>query len=381
MNFSQSNEQKLLISELSEFCNGHLNPMIAKTDRNNPEHFRDLWKACGKQGILSMFLPEAFGGIEIDAVTSALLTEELGYACKDPGLIFSLSAHMYACITPFLKFATDHQKAQWLPALGSGDLICAHGITEPEAGSDIFSMKTKAIKDGDSYIISGMKCFITNAPNADLFLIHAKTSEGKGYFSLTSFIISKNTPGLSIGPAYNKVGLQSSPLGDIYLDKVRVPNSASLGSVGSGASVFTHSMQWERTCLFALYVGLMRRQMETSIRYTKERIQFGKPLNQFQVLRHKLVDMQVRLEAAKLLLYKSAWMMDQGDNNSMEASIAKLFISESGLKSGLDALSLHGGMGVVEQEIYQLLTDTIPATVFSGTSDIQRNNIAKAMGL
>jgi alkylation response protein AidB-like acyl-CoA dehydrogenase len=328
-----------------------------------------------------MTLPAEMGGIGCDALTSVLLLEALSHGCGNTGLVFSIAAHIYACIMPILKLGTEEQKRRWLPGLGDGSIIAAHSITEPEAGSDIFAMSTRAVRDGDRYILDGIKCFATNAPIADLLLVHAATGTGKGFFDISAFLVETSSPGVTIGRPHHKTGLNASPMSDIYLDACAVPATSRLGKEGAGASIFMYSMNWERACLFATYIGAMQRQLDATLEYARSRRQFDQPIAKLQAVSHRIVDMKVRLEAARLLLYRAAWSVDQNPSDATFPSIAKLFISEAAVQSGLDAIQVHGGYGVISGEIERSLRDAIPSRIFSGTSEVQRNTIARALRL
>ena len=307
--------------------------------------------------------------------------EALGYGCRDTGFTFSIAAHLFACLMPIVEFGTEEQKQRWLPALCSGERIAAHGITEPEAGSDALGLRTRAVRDGDHYVLNGSKCFTTNSPVADVFVLQAATNPSGGYFGLTSFIVEADTPGLSVGKRYSKVGLRGSPMADVYLEDVVVPADQVLGFEGGGASVFTASMKWERTCLFASYLGAMRRVLESTIEYASERRQFGVPIGSFQAVSHRIVDMMLRLESARLMLYKAARSVDKGEDDSVAPALAKLAVSEAAVQLGLDAVQVRGALGILDGEAESLLRDALPSRIFSGTNDIQKNNIARALGL
>lgn len=378
MDFSWTEEALELRDAVASFCKRDLDG--AGRDGTATFSRRD-WQRCAEHGLLGLTIPETYGGMGQTPLVAALLMEAFGAGCADLGLAFSVAAQSFACAVPICEFGTDEQKRRWLPRLTSGQVIAAHAITEPGAGSDIFGMKTRAERSGDGYVLDGSKCFATNGPVADLFVVHAATAPEKGFFGLDAFLVEASTPGVTVGKGYDKIGLRTSPIGDLYLDGVKVPASSRLGGEGAGAPVFTVSMTWERTCLFAIYVGAMQRQLDETVAYAAQRKQFGKPIGAFQAVAHKVVDMKVRLEAARLLLYKSAWKLSQGEDDSVDAAIAKLFVSEAAVQSALDALQVHGGSGVVQGPIERYLRDAIPARVFSGTSEIQRNNIARALGL
>ena len=378
MNFAWSEEQNELKRTVIEFCRSKLPPVPDA----GPEAFsREAWTLCARHGVLGIAAPARFGGLDKDALTSALVTEALGYACADLGLVFAMAAHVYACIVPLVKFGSEAQRDRWLTKLVSGDAIAAHATTEPNAGSDIFHMTTRAERRGDHYALTGIKCFTSNAPVADVFIVQAVTDPSKGYFGLSSFVVEKGAAGLRVGKPYDKLGLRSAPMADVYLDECLVPAAHRIGSEGAGASVFLHSMTWERTCLLAAYVGAMERVRERTIDYAKERTQFGQPIGKFQGVSHRIADMKLRLESARLLMYRAAWSIAEGTDDELSASLAKLAVSEAAVASALDAIQVHGAIGTTSGEIERFLRDSIPARVFSGTSEIQRNTIARALGL
>ncbi|MFW6695383.1 acyl-CoA dehydrogenase family protein [Streptomyces sp. MAR4 CNX-425] len=343
--------------------------------------FRQRWRAAGAQGVLGTTVPDGFGGLGGGAVTAAAVMEALGYGCSDAGFAFSAAAHVFACLTPIAEFGTEEQKRRWLPPLAAGELVAAHAVTEPDAGSDALRLSTRAVREDGDWVLSGAKCFITNAPVADVFVVQAVTAPGGGYFGLTSFLVEAGAPGLSVGPRHAKVGLRGSPTADVHLDGVRVPPGHVLGSEGGGASVFAYAMRWERTCLPAVYLGVMRRVWEQTREYARERRQFGVPIGDFQAVAHRVVDMLARLEQARLMLFRAARRLDAGQADEVAPALAKLVVSEAAVALGLDAVQVRGALGILDGEAETLLRDALPARVFSGTSDIQRNNIARALGL
>jgi alkylation response protein AidB-like acyl-CoA dehydrogenase len=378
MNFAWTEDQTELRKTVIEFCRAKLPPMPDA----GPETFsREGWLLCARHGVLGIAAPARYGGLDKDALTAALVTEALGYACADLGLVFAMAAHIYACIVPLVTFGTDAQRDRWLTKLVSGEAIAAHATTEPNAGSDIFHMTTRAERRGDHYALTGIKSFTSNAPIADVFLVQAVTDPTKGYFGLSTFVVEKGAPGLRVGKPYDKLGLRSAPMADVYLDDCVVPAANRIGSEGTGASIFLHSMTWERTCLLAAYVGAMERVLERTIRYAKDRTQFGQPIGKFQGVSHRIADMKLRLESARLLMYRAAWSIARGTDDELAASLAKLAVSEAAVASALDAIQVHGAIGTTSGEIERFLRDSIPARVFSGTSEIQRNTIARALGL
>ena len=343
---------------------------------------RDLWRKCAEFGIQGLPIPEAYGGSNTDALTMMLAMEALGYGCRDNGLVFSIHAHMWSIEMPIIKFGTDAQKRRYLPKLCDGSWVGAHGMTEPDSGSASFSLETRAVRKDDTYILNGTKTMITNAPEADLMLVFATLDRQKGMWGITGFLIERDTPGLTIGRKMEKMGLTSSPMSEILLDDCKVPAENRLGREGQGYAIFTHSMEWERGYILSSTVGAMEWQLETCIAYAKKREQFGKPIGSFQLVASKIVDMKVRLETSRLLLYRTAWTQARGGNTTLDAAMAKLYISEAAVQSALDAIQIHGGYGYMKEfGVERELRDVVAGRLYSGTSEIQRLLIARSLGL
>jgi alkylation response protein AidB-like acyl-CoA dehydrogenase len=298
------------------------------------------------------------------------------------GLVFSVCAHLFACVTAIQDFGDEALKQAWLPRLASGEWLGANAITEVDAGSDVFALTCRALRDGGDYVIDGSKSFVTNAPAADVFLVYAVTNPAHGYLGVSAFVVPRKSPGVEVGPPFDKIGLRRAPAGQVRLEKCRVPASNLVGEEGQGALVFRTSMIWERACLFAGYVGMMEEQLEKTIAFAKERRQFGKPIGKHQAVAHRIADMKLRLESARLLVYRACWSRDRGASPALESSLAKLAVSEAAVQSGMDALRVHGGRGTMaETGIADGLFDALPSLTFSGTSDIQRDLIARELGL
>jgi len=283
---------------------------------------------------------------------------------------------------PILAFGTDRQKQLYLPKLVNGSWVGAHGMSEPESGSDAFALRTTAVRHDDSYVINGSKTFVTNAPEADLVLAFATVDRRKGMWGITGFLIERPTKGLSVSKKIEKMGLTTSPMAELTFEDCEVPAENVLGRVGQGATIFNHSMGWERSCILASTVGAMERQLDGCMRYAKTRHQFGKPIGNFQLVSSKIADMKVRLETSRLLLYRAAWAQSQGGMSALEAAMAKLYISDAAVHSALDAIQVHGGYGYMKEfEIERDLRDVIGGRLYSGTSEIQRLIIARHLGL
>lgn len=377
MDFSWNEEQLALRNTIIDFSRKELNQDMVRRDRRG-EFSWDGWKKCADLGILGLPVPEAYGGSNLDILTIIMAMESLGYGCKDSGLIFAINSQMWSCEEPIMKFGSEAQKEKYLPALCSGDLIGGHAMTEPDSGSDAFSLKTSAVRKGDSYIINGSKIFITNAPIANVLITFALTDKEKGWGGISAFLVEKGMPGFTVSRELDKLGLKTSPVGELAFDDCEVPAENLLGREGMGMAIFNSEMEWERSCLFACHLGAMERQLETCINYARQRHQFGQPIGKFQSIANMIADMKTRIELGRLLLYKIGWLKSCGKKGLMEAAIAKLFVSESFVKSSLDAVHIHGGYGyMTDFEVERDLRDSLASTIYSGTSEIQRNVIAQ----
>ena len=374
-------EQNDLVEAVAHFARKELNRDVEERIRSST-FSKDTWRACADFGILSLPMPEQYGGSDQGVLTTILAMEALGKGCRDQGLLFSMHAHMWSVVMPILSFGTEDQKEKYLRPLIDGTYIGAHGMSEPDSGSDAFSLRTHAKTVDGGYVLNGTKTFVTNAPVADLFVLFATVAPKRGMWGVTAFLVEKGTPGLSVSEPFKKMGLKTSPMSEVVLEDCHVPTSARIGAEGQGAVVFNHSMAWERGCILASQVGAMEHQLEICLAYAKERKQFGRPIGDFQLVAARLADMKVRLDTSRLLLYKAASAMVDDVDIEMASAIAKLYISEAALASALDAVRTFGGYGFMEEfEVERDLRDFLGGTMYSGTSDIQRLIIARQMGL
>ena len=381
MNFDLPDDAAALREAVLDFARSELPCEMIGRD-HACEFWHDGWMKCAKFGILGLPVPPDFGGSGSTLTATIAAMEALGYACDDLGLIFSINAHLWTNTIPILRYGTAEQKTKYLPGLCDGSLIGANGASEPEAGSDVFSMKTTAERQGDCFVLNGAKTFVSNAQVANLFVVYAATRPGGGPLGITAFIIERDTPGMTIGQPIHKMGLRTSPMGELFFDQCRISASNVLGSVDGGAACFNCSMEWERGCILAMHLGRMQKQLEKCVSYARERKQYGQAIGRFQSVANRIVDMKVRIEAARPLVYKIGWKKDCGQDATIEAAIAKLFLSEAAVASGLDAIQVFGGYGyMTEFEIERDLRDAVGSRIYSGTIEIQRNIIARLMGL
>ena len=381
MDFSLSEDQTAFKASVINFASKELNKDLRR--REEREEFpMEAWRACAKFGVQGLPVPQEYGGSGADIMTTVLMMEGLGYACPDNGLIFSLNAQMWSLELPLLEFGTSEQKQKFLPGLVAGKIIGVHAMTEPESGSDAFSLKTRATQKGDGYVLNGSKLYITNAPVADVVVVFATVKPGSGFAGVTAFLVEKDAPGFSVGPPLGKLGLRTSPMGEIVLKDCEIQAENRLGREGAGMAIFNSSMEWERSCILASAVGAMQRQLEECVHYVRTRKQFGQPIGKFQSVSNKISDMYLRVEAARLMIYKVAWLKQSGKPATAEAAAAKVFTSEAWVQTCLDAIQIHGAYGYMRDSgIERDLRDSVAGTIYSGTSEIQRLIIARTLGL
>jgi alkylation response protein AidB-like acyl-CoA dehydrogenase len=374
-------EQQKLQDGAVEFARASLGGDMIGRDRE--AHFdRDAWRKCAEFGVLGMPIPEQFGGLGLGLSELLAVMEGLGYGTRDQGLLFSINAHLWTNSIPILVYGTDAQKERYLTPLCDGTLVGANAASEPDAGSDIFAMRTRATKAGDCYVLNGTKTFVTNAPVADLFVAYATVNPALGAMGITAFIVERDTPGLVVSRKLDKMGLRTSPMAEVIFEDCRIPVTQRLGREGRGVGVFECSMEWERGCILASCLGVMRRQLDDCLAHARSRKQFGKPIGKFQSVANRLVDMHVRLETCRPLVYRIGALKDAKRDATVEAATAKLHVSDCFVKSCLDAVQIFGGYGyMTEQQVERDLRDSVGSTLYSGTSEIQRNIIAKGLGL
>ena len=385
LDFSLTAEQEQVMEAVRKFAEKEISPGVIERDINGEFHWEG-WKKAAEFGLQGMPFPQEYGGQGYDVITTMAAMVGLGKGSKDEGFNLSLGAHLVISTIPIWQWGTEEQKKKYLPKLASGEWIGAFGLTEPNAGSDAFALKTKAVPtdDGKYYILNGTKMFITNGPIANVVLVAARVGEGKGAQGLTVFIVETGYPdwveGFSVAQKLDKIGMRTSPTGELVFEDLKVPAENILGGVGNGAMVLVDTLTWERSLLIAPAIGSMELGLERAIKYSLEREQFGKPIAKFQAIQHKIAMMKVHLEAARWLVYKSAWLREQGIQSVLDASIAKLFLSDVGMKMALDEVQIHGGYGLIrEYEVERGLRDALLASIGGGTSEIQKSIIARTL--
>lgn len=381
MDFSWTEEQLAKKEAAIKFAQEELNHDLINREKNNL-FAREDWQKCAAFGIQGLNIAREYGGQGLDILTTILMLEGLGYGCRDNGLPFALNSQLWSYQAALNSFGSEEQKQKYLPPACRGEQIGAFGITELDTGSDSYGMKTTAAKTEGGYLLNGAKRYITLAPVCDAAIVFATINPDLGRWGITGFIVDRTMKGFSTGDVRDKMGMRTTPMGDIFLDDCFAPEANRLGPEGAGVSLFTTAMESERGYIFASQLGRMERQLEESIAYSKERKQFGQPIGKFQSVSNRIADMKLRLETARMLLYKVAWLEQVKKPLLMEAAMAKLYLSEVFVESSLDAIRTRGARGyVTEFEVERDLRDGVGGLIYSGTSDIQRNIIARLLGL
>jgi len=354
-------------------------------ERDHQGHFsEELWQKCGDFGLLGLAAESQYGGshTEIDVLRSVFGLQSLGYACDDVGLGLAINAHLWTVAMTISKFGTEAQKEHFLPKMSSGEWKGAHGLTEDGAGSDVFSMQTRATKVDGGYLLNGHKRLVTLAPICDVALIFASTNPDHGKWGITAFLVDAHSEGFQRQAVQQKMGLRTVPIGRLDFTDCFIPEENVLGKEGAGWSISSYSLEYDRCCMLACKLGSMEKQLDDTVAFAKDRKQFGTSIGKFQAISHRVADMKSRLEISKLLLYKMAWMKKNDMPGMLDGAILKLFLSESYVESSLDAIRVHGGTGyLTENNVERALRDAVGGVIYAGTSDIQKNIIASHLGL
>lgn len=375
MNFELTKEQKQYQIEIQNFCKKHLN------NETELDFFSlDLWRKVSEFGILGLTVDETYGGLNESYLTAAIVMEALGYSCINNGLMFVVTNHIWVALNSIALYGTDLQKKKYLPPMISGDRIGAFALTEVEAGSDAMSLTTFAESTRDGYMLNGSKMFISNGPIADIFIVISLTKRSPKEY--TAFIVEKDFDGVKIGKSIPKMGLEACPFSEVTFEQCYIPTENILGRVGIGNFIMNEVITWERCYEFAPHVGAMQRILERCVSYVNERKQSGRYLKDFQAITHKISNMQVAIELSRTMLYKTAWLKDQGDKAYQEAAIFKLFVSESYIKTVQDAMQIFGAYGYSkEYGIERELRDAMACSIYSGTSEVMRNSIFQLLSI
>ena len=381
MDFRFSAEQLAFYKSVKDFAAQTVEPGAHERDVEG-RFDRSVWDALGEFGLLGLPVPDEYGGSGADIVTTCLALEALAEGGHDGGLGLSVGAHITIGTVPIWLHGTEDQKRRYLPDLCSGKAIGAMAITEPEAGSDAAAIKTRARRDGDDWVINGSKIFITNGSIADSVIVIAVTDPEAGSGQgVSAFIVENDNPGFAVEKDLDKMGTRSSPLSLLHFDDCRVPGDAILGREGAGLwQVAFECFDWERCVMIASSIGGMKASLTAAIAYAKERKAFGKPLSKHQAIQHKIAEMKANLDAAGLLLYRAAWMKQEGLPHQVEASVAKYFVAEAAMSNAVEATQVFGGYGYIkEYPIERSIRDAKLISIGGGTSEIQKMIIAREL--
>ncbi len=377
MDFQLSEEQLMVRQTAREFAEKEIKPRAAELDATG-EFPTEIIKKLAPLNFLGITIPEEYGGGGLDAISYAIVIEEISRACASTGVILSVNNSLIC--EPILTFGTDSQKKNYLPDLASGKKLGCFALTEPEAGSDVSNLKTTAVLKGDHYILNGNKLFITNGRVADVALVFAMTDKSLGYKGISAFIVERAFPGYSVGKVQQKLGINASGQCELYFEDCAVPKENLFGGEGGGFKLALVTLDGGRIGIAAQAVGIAQACLDECLKYSKERVQFGQPIAKFQAIQWMLADMATEIEAGRLLTYRAAFLKDKGERYSSQASMAKLFASETAMKATTKGIQIHGGYGYMkEYPMERFFRDAKITEIYEGTNEIQRVVIASSI--
>mgnify|MGYP001125811681 CR=1 FL=1 len=374
MSYQLNEEQKMIQAMVKDLAWEAILPTAAERDKTK-EFPGDIIKQMGELGLMGMTVPPEYNGAGVDTISYSLALQEIGYACASTAVI--MSVHNSVSCGPIYRFGSDFLKENYLKPLAAGEKLGCFAVTEPGAGSDPAGAKSTAKKDGNSYILNGTKAWITSGKNADVVVATAYTDKGKKHRGISSFVLEKGMPGFIVGPEEDKMGQRASDSTSLIFEDCRVPAENLLGEEGQGFIIAMTALDEGRIGIASLSVGLSQACLDAAVTYAQERVQFGSPISKFQGIRWMIADMAVQIEAARLLTFNAASMKDRGESFTREASMAKLFASETANNSAYKAIQIHGGYGYSkEYPVERYYRDARVLTIYEGTSEVQRIVIA-----
>ena len=377
MDFKLSSEHLMARTLFSEFAQNEVKPYAAEVDET--EQFpKGTVEKLERYGFMGIPIPREFGGQGCDSLTYVMCVEELSKCCATTGVI--VSAHTSLCCDPILKFGTPAQKDEFLKPLASGEKLGAFALTEPGAGTDAAGVQTKAVLEGEEYVLNGSKIFITNGKEADIYIIFALTNPALGTKGMSAFIVEKGTPGFTFGTKEKKMGIRGSSTYELIFRDCRIPRENMLGQEGKGFSIAMATLDGGRIGIAAQALGIAEGALEATVAYVKQRKQFGRAIAQFQNTQFTLADLAAKVEAAKLLVYKAAYAKDTQKRFSVEAAMAKLFAAETAMEVTTKCVQLHGGYGYTrEYAVERMMRDAKITEIYEGTSEVQRMVISGSL--
>jgi butyryl-CoA dehydrogenase len=379
LDFSLTEKQMLFQKTVREFCDKELKPIANKIDKE--EYFPwDLYKKMGKLGLMGMTVPKKYGGSGIDRISYTIALEEISRVCGSTGI--TVEAHNSLGVGHIFEKGSEEQRKKYVHNLTSGKAIAAWALTEPNAGSDAASLQTTAVLDGNKWVLNGTKQFITSGDIAEVVTVMAKTDKTKGAKGISAFIVEKDTPGFKVGQLEDKLGLRGSRTAELIFEDCRIPKENLVGEKDLGFVGAMNILDRGRTAVAAMAVGIARGALEDCIQYANQRKQFGQPIGKFQAIQWKIADMATEIDAARLLVYRAAYLEDQNIRFSKEASMAKLFASEMAMRATRNAIQVFGGYGYMrEYPLQRYFRDVKLCEIGEGTSEVQRMIIARQLGL
>lgn len=377
MNFELTKTQQLFKQMIREFAENEVKPLAAEVDEQERFPVETVEKMA-KLGLFGIYIPKNYGGAGGDHIMYSIAVEELSRVCATTGVI--VSAHTSLCAAPILDFGTEEQKQKYLPKLASGEWLGAFGLTEPNAGTDASAQQTMAVADGDDYILNGSKIFITNAGYAHVYVVFAMTDKSLGTKGITAFIVEEGTPGFSIGKKEHKMGIKGSATCELIFENCRIPKTNMLGKIGGGFGIAMKTLDGGRIGIASQALGIAQGAMDETVRYTKERKQFGRSLSAFQNTQFQMADLQTRIEAARLLVRSASFKQDANLPYSVDAAMAKLFAAETAMEVTTKAVQFHGGYGYTrEYPVERMMRDAKITEIYEGTSEVQRMVISSKL--
>jgi butyryl-CoA dehydrogenase len=377
MDLNLTKEHEMLRSTFREFAEKDIRPIAADIDQNG-DIPRPLIAKMGEIGLMGMTAPKEYGGSGCDRISYMIGLEEVSRVCGSSGLF--MEAHNSLALGHICERGSDEQKRTYVPALTKAEKLCSWALTEPGAGSDAGGMRTMAVLEGDEWVLNGTKVFITTGSLADVVVVMAITDRSKGAHGISAFIVEKGTPGFSTGIDEDKLGLRGTHTSELVFEDCRIPNGNIIGEPGTGFTGAMNILDRGRTAVGAMALGIAQGALEESVRYAKEREQFGRPIAKFQAIQWMLAEMATQVEASRLLVYKAAWLEDQGVRFTKEASIAKLYASTMATQTCLKAIQIHGGYGYTKDyPVERMLRDAKLCEIGEGTSEVQRLVIARQL--
>jgi len=375
MDFQLTEEQQMMQRMVRDFAEKEIRPVAQEMDASGQFPWEVIRK-MGGLGLLGLPVPEEYGGCGADTITYAIAVEGISRVSGSVGI--TLAAHTSLGLDLIYRFGTEEQKHKYLPSLAAGKGLAAFGLTEPEAGSDAAAVKTTAVLDGEQWVINGQKTFITSGSIADVVIVAAVTDKSAGAKGISNLIVEKDTPGFRPGRDEEKMGLKGSVTSQLFFEDCRVPKENLLGQPGEGIKQFLITLDGGRISIGAMAVGLAQGALDAAVKYSKERVQFGQPIARFQAIQWMSADIATEIEAARWMVYRAAWLKDQGVRFTKEAAMAKLYASEAAERACFKAIQIHGGYGYVrEYDVERIYRDNRLTTIGEGTSEIQRLVIAR----